>query len=138
MGFFSFRNFFLDNTRVKIFFFFVAQSAKLYFQNLTLGYMTKTLNQIILALPSHTTHFLQPLDRSVFGPLNKAYNRYCSEFLSDHPCNLVNKWTFPGLFFSKAWVTAMTKALYRFLLLSCPYFSDSCPKFADTVRIFPV
>jgi transposase len=65
-------------------------------------------NITILALPPHTTHFLQPLDRSVFGPFNKAYNRYCSEFLSDHPCNLVNKWTFPGLF-SKAWVTAMTK-----------------------------
>ena len=38
-GFFvSFRNLFSDNTRVRIFFFF---------HNLTLGYMTKTLNQII-------------------------------------------------------------------------------------------
>ena len=36
MVFFSFRNFFSDNTRVRIL-----------FQNLTLGYMTKTLNQII-------------------------------------------------------------------------------------------
>ena len=34
-----------DNTRVRIFF-FVAQSAN-FFQNLTLGYMTKTLNHII-------------------------------------------------------------------------------------------
>ena len=30
------------------YFFFVARSAKFFFQNLTLGYMTKTLNQIIL------------------------------------------------------------------------------------------
>jgi hypothetical protein len=36
--FFSLRNFFSDNTRVRILFFS---------QNLTLGYMTKTLNQII-------------------------------------------------------------------------------------------
>ena len=45
--FVSFRIFFSDNTRVRIFIFFVAQSAKFFFQNTTLGYMTKTLNQII-------------------------------------------------------------------------------------------
>ena len=39
--------FFSDNTRVRIFIFFVAQSATFFFQNVTLGYMTKTLNQII-------------------------------------------------------------------------------------------
>ena len=38
MVFVSFRIFFSDNTRVRIF---------IFFQNLTLGYMTKTLNQII-------------------------------------------------------------------------------------------
>jgi hypothetical protein len=37
----------LDNTRLRIFF-FVARNAKLFVQNLTLGYMTKTLNQIIV------------------------------------------------------------------------------------------
>ena len=31
----------------------------------------------ILCLPPHTTHALQPLDRSVFGPLNKAFNTVC-------------------------------------------------------------
>jgi hypothetical protein len=36
-GFFSFRNFFSDNTRIRIL---------ICFQNLTLGYMTNTLNQI--------------------------------------------------------------------------------------------
>ena len=46
--FFSFRYFFSDNTRVRIFF-FVAQSAKFFFQNLTLGYVTKTLNQIFFS-----------------------------------------------------------------------------------------
>ena len=37
---------FLDNTRVRIFFFGRAKR-EFFFQNLTLGYMTKTLNQII-------------------------------------------------------------------------------------------
>ena len=44
--FFSFRNFFSDNTRVRIFFFCRAKR-EICFQNLTLDYMTKTLNQII-------------------------------------------------------------------------------------------
>ncbi|XP_033755670.1 jerky protein homolog-like [Pecten maximus] len=63
----------------------------------------------ILALPPHTTHFLQPLDRSVFGPFNKAYNRVCSDFLSASPCNIVSKWTFPALF-RQAWETGLTPA----------------------------
>ena len=39
--------FFFRTTRVRIFIFFVAQSANFFLQNLTLDYMTKTLNQII-------------------------------------------------------------------------------------------
>ena len=42
----SFRIFFSDNTRVRIFFYCRAKR-EMFFQNLTLGYMTKTLNQII-------------------------------------------------------------------------------------------
>jgi hypothetical protein len=38
--------FFLDNTRVRIYF-FLSREAQFFFQNLTLGYRTKTLNQII-------------------------------------------------------------------------------------------
>jgi hypothetical protein len=44
--FVSFRIFFSDNTRIRIFF-FVAQSATFFLQNSTLDYMTKTLNHII-------------------------------------------------------------------------------------------
>ena len=43
----SFRIFFSDNTRVRIFIFVVAQKGEFFFQNLPLGYMTKTLNHII-------------------------------------------------------------------------------------------
>ena len=45
--FVSFRIFFSDNTRVRILIFFCRAKRKFFFQNLTLGYMTKTLNQII-------------------------------------------------------------------------------------------
>ena len=40
------QNFFSDNTRDRIFIFFCRAKREFFFQNLTLGYMTKTLNQI--------------------------------------------------------------------------------------------
>jgi hypothetical protein len=43
----SFRNFFPDNTRVRIFIFFCRAKRNFFYQNSTLGYMTTTLNQII-------------------------------------------------------------------------------------------
>ena len=39
--------FFSDNTWVRMFIFFCRAKREFFFQNLTLGYMTKTLNQII-------------------------------------------------------------------------------------------
>ena len=44
--------FFSDFTRVIISIFYVAQSAKFFFQNLSLGYMSKMLNQIIFFFSS--------------------------------------------------------------------------------------
>jgi hypothetical protein len=59
--FVSFRIFFSDNTRVRIFPFFIVQSANFFFQNSTLGYMTNTLNQIIIFFgsPSKSKYFFQ-------------------------------------------------------------------------------
>ncbi|CAC5360596.1 unnamed protein product [Mytilus coruscus] len=42
----------------------------------------------ILALPPHTTHFLCPLDRTVFGPFKKHYNSACDDFTMQSPSNL--------------------------------------------------
>ena len=50
------QNFFSDNARVRIFFFC---RANFFFQNLTLGYMTKTLNQIIFFPPPKSDYFFQ-------------------------------------------------------------------------------
>lgn len=36
---------------------------------------------VMLTLPPHTSHKLQPLDRTVFGPLKKYYNTACNEWL---------------------------------------------------------
>ena len=54
--FVSFRNFFSDNTRVRIFF----------YQNLILGYMTKTLNQIFFFLHQNWYIFSATLGIRIF------------------------------------------------------------------------
>ena len=65
--------FFSDNTRVRIFIFFVAQSAKYFFQNSTLGYMTKTLNQIIFFPPPKSEYFFSNIgNQNIF--LEKKHN----------------------------------------------------------------
>ena len=46
--------------------------------------------------PPHMTHYLQPLDRSCFGPLSVKYNAVCSFHLAKDPCNEVTKRSFPG------------------------------------------
>ena len=54
------QNFFFPTTReLEYLFFFVAQSAIFFFQNLTLGYMTKTLNQIFFFPPPKSEYFFQ-------------------------------------------------------------------------------
>ena len=54
--FVSFRIFFPDNTRVRIFYFWRAKR-EFFFQNSTLGYMTKTLNHIIFFSSTKTRIF---------------------------------------------------------------------------------
>ena len=40
---------------------------------------------VMLSLPPHTSHKLQPLDRSFFKPLKTAFNAACSGSLRKHP-----------------------------------------------------
>ena len=40
---------------------------------------------VLLSLPPHTSHKLQPLDRSFFKPLKAAFNATCSTWLRQHP-----------------------------------------------------
>ena len=61
----------------------------------------------ILCLPPHTTHYLQPLDRTVFGPLMKAYNRACTEYMAADPRNVVSKASWAKLL-NEAWSSAVT------------------------------
>lgn len=52
----------------------------------------------IFCLPPHTTHWTQPLDRSVFGPLKKAYYKHCESFLKQNPGRQISRYDFCGIF----------------------------------------
>lgn len=39
----------------------------------------------MLSFPSHCTHKLQPVDRSLNGPLKKAVNSACASWMRNHP-----------------------------------------------------
>ena len=72
--FVSFRNFFSDNTRVRILFFCRAKR-EFFFKNLSLGYITKTLNQIIfIFLRQNQNIFFSNIgNQNIFLEENHAY-----------------------------------------------------------------
>ena len=52
----------------------------------------------IVEMPAHCSHWLQPLDRAVFGPLKTYYNQICHELINGYPGVTVDKPNFCGLF----------------------------------------
>lgn len=59
----------------------------------------------LLTLPPHTSHKLQPLDRTVFGPFKMFYNSAASDFMVTHPGKPITIYDIPDLVrrsFSKA------------------------------------
>ena len=64
-------------------------------------------NIVICALPPHTTHIVQPLDRGCFAPLKVAWKQECHEFYTKNPGRVVTCLDFNCLF-AKAWYKAMT------------------------------
>ena len=79
----------------------------------------------ILALPPRTTHTVQPLDKSVFGPLNSFFNEACTEYLSSHPINTISKWSFPRLI-PRALERSMTSRNIISGFASCGIYPYSC------------
>ena len=67
-----------------------------------------TENEIqIIELPAHTSHWLQPCDRTVFKPLKDAYNGACQELMNAYPGTTVSHSNFCSLF-TIAWKKAVT------------------------------
>ena len=56
----------------------------------------------LLCLPPHTTHVLQPLDRTVFKPLKAYYHQEGNIFIHNNPQASITKFVF-GKIFNTAW-----------------------------------
>jgi len=61
----------------------------------------------MICLPPHTTHRMQPLDLTVFGPLKKNYSRECDKWMVAHPGRRITPYDQAALFGS-AYVKTMT------------------------------
>lgn len=62
---------------------------------------------IILCLPSHTTHYLQPLDRSFFKSLKSHFYESCRLWLRNHSGRRITRYQF-GELLSASWGKAAT------------------------------
>ncbi|KAA5648665.1 hypothetical protein F3G58_33405, partial [Pseudomonas aeruginosa] len=57
---------------------------------------------ILVSMPSHTSHYLQPLDRSVFKPLKHHFYEQSRLWLIHNPGRRISRLSF-GVLLSKAW-----------------------------------
>lgn len=69
----------------------------------------------ILSLPPHTSHKMQPLDVTFYGPLKSAYSRECDLFMKMHPYQKITHDSL-ALIFKKAYtrMATMEKAVKGF------------------------
>uniref|UniRef100_A0A2A4K4E0 HTH CENPB-type domain-containing protein n=1 Tax=Heliothis virescens TaxID=7102 RepID=A0A2A4K4E0_HELVI len=52
---------------------------------------------VLLTFPPHCTHKMQPLDRSVFGPLKKAVNACCDNWMRSNPGKVMTIYDIPSI-----------------------------------------
>jgi len=67
-------------------------------RNLNVVLKARQNNVILVCLPSHCTHRLQPLDVAFFKSLNSHYDDECRKWLREHPGQRINDERIPGLF----------------------------------------
>ena len=70
--------------------------------NLQVIRLARECRVILLCLPSHTTHALQPLDVGVYGPLKGRWGKILKEYKMETCAAVVDKTEFPGLL-EKLW-----------------------------------
>jgi len=52
---------------------------------------------VMLTLPSHSTHKIQPLDVTFYGPFKTYYSQACDNWMTNHPGRAVTEGQIPGL-----------------------------------------
>jgi len=84
----------------------------------------------IVELPAHTSNWLQPCDRSVYGPFKTAYRKACDDLMTSFPVSLVSRSTFGGLL-NKAWTDAVASSNIISGFRACgiyPFNPDAIPQ----------
>lgn len=87
---------------------------------------------ILLCLPSHTTQFLQPLDRAFFKSLKLHFNNACNGYIRANPTRKISRLQF-GQLLSQAWSKAATveNAVSAFRATGiCPFNPEAIPDYA--------
>ena len=131
--FVSFRKKFSDNTKVRIFIFFVALCT-IFFQNLTLDHMTKTLNQIFILFFSTKIRF--------FFSATLGIRIFFLEKKHHTPPLLQVKWSFPNTFALKYKIMQYKiryYSLYTYWGQSfshCCRLSNTCCAFRLSLAVF--
>ena len=72
-----------------------------------LSIIAKSAEIVMLTIPLHTSHQLQPLDKSVFGPFKASYCRAMDNWMRSNPGKNVTIYEIPALV-KKAQLAAMT------------------------------
>ncbi|XP_074033050.1 uncharacterized protein isoform X1 [Leptinotarsa decemlineata] len=86
----------------------------------------------LLCFPSHTTQFLQPLDRSFFKSLKSHYNSVCNTFVKTNPTKKINRLSF-GKLFDDAWSKSATVENGKGGFKACglyPFNPSAIPEYA--------
>lgn len=90
---------------------------------------------VLLCLPPHTTHYLQPFDRAFFKSLKTFYYQVCREWMQSHPGRKPTRLQF-GELLTKSWGKLATagNAMAGFRATGIfPWNPDSIPDHAYTV-----
>ena len=85
-------------------------------QNLNVITKARQSNVIVLSLPSHCTHRLQPLDLSFFKSLNTYYDQAAATWLRNHQGRAITELEIGGLFgiaYGKAATTSNAESGFR-------------------------
>lgn len=96
----------------------------------------------LLCLPSHSTQFLQPLDRGFFKAFKSYYYAACNSFIRANPTRTINRLQF-GKLLTEAWSKSATvnNAISSFRATGIiPFNSDAIPEYAflnDTETLTP-
>ena len=76
-------------------------------KNLKAVELARKENVIMLCLPLHTTHNIQPLDRTLFKPLQTCYDQAAERWLRTHVGRVITPYQLCGLF-NEAYCKAAT------------------------------